>query len=133
MTKPLILAFGVASILLSAIYAMRMQLYDADAPRLRLGMLCYVPWLVKEIIASSLRVSLLMWRPSKISPKTAWIECGLSNDVSRSIYANSITLTPGTVCMGVKKDKMHIHALEASSIAELKAGDMEQRVARSIG
>jgi multicomponent Na+:H+ antiporter subunit E len=43
-------------------------------------------------------------------------------------FANSITLTPGTVSMSVYPDEIHVHALDQAGIEELKAGEMDRRI-----
>ena len=53
--------------------------------------------------------------------------------LSRVIYANSITLTPGTVTVSVEPETLLVHALTREGAAGLKEGDMERRVAAYAG
>ncbi|MPY81428.1 MAG: cation transporter, partial [Actinophytocola sp.] len=46
------------------------------------------------------------------------------------IYANSITLTPGTLSLTVDDNGVEVHSLKASDIGELQAGEMHGRVRR---
>jgi multicomponent Na+:H+ antiporter subunit E len=48
-------------------------------------------------------------------------------------YANSITLTPGTVTVDIDDDSMLIHALTAGAAEGLKDGSMEAQVKRLEG
>ena len=44
------------------------------------------------------------------------------------MYANSITLTPGTISVEVGRDEFLVHALTQSSARELATGEMDRRV-----
>ena len=89
----------------------------------------YSLWLVKEIAVSSLAVSLKMWQlDPEISPQMAWLPSGLKDDFATTIYANSITLSPGTVAVGIKKGKIQVHSLTKEGIEDLKEGKMLAKV-----
>ena len=44
------------------------------------------------------------------------------------MFANSITLTPGTVSLSVLEDRIHVHALSRKSLEDLHQGEMDRRV-----
>ncbi|MCC8416468.1 MAG: Na+/H+ antiporter subunit E [Rickettsia endosymbiont of Gnoriste bilineata] len=91
----------------------------------------YFIWLIKEILLSSLGVMKIIWRKNlNLQPVFEWIDSEQRNDISRVIYANSITLTPGTVTLDIADNMLLVHALEQSSIDNLKFGDstMSKRV-----
>jgi multicomponent Na+:H+ antiporter subunit E len=46
------------------------------------------------------------------------------------IYANSITLTPGTVSVEVEEGEITVHALTGETAAALIEGSMDRRVTR---
>ena len=72
-----------------------------------------------------------IWLGNKtISPTLKTINAGQATDIGKVIYANSITLTPGTVTVNVEGNKFMIHALLKESIEELEAGEMDRRVTR---
>jgi multicomponent Na+:H+ antiporter subunit E len=48
-------------------------------------------------------------------------------------YANSITLTPGTISVDVKRDEILVHALTRDGAEGLLAGEMDRRVTRFEG
>ena len=60
----------------------------------------------------------------------ASVNCGTSQEteLGQVIYANSITLTPGTVTIAIDKDIMVIHALTVGSATGLQTGEMDRRV-----
>jgi multicomponent Na+:H+ antiporter subunit E len=45
------------------------------------------------------------------------------------IYANSITLTPGTVTTSLSEGVLEVHALTREAAESLLEGDMDRRVA----
>lgn len=89
----------------------------------------YWPWLLKEICVSALKVSKLILSPSlPISPKMDSVNLSQKTDLGRTIFANSITLTPGTIAVEINKETILVHALENQSLEDLKKGDMDKRV-----
>ncbi|WP_375333489.1 MULTISPECIES: Na+/H+ antiporter subunit E [unclassified Candidatus Tisiphia] len=91
----------------------------------------YFTWLIKEILLSSLGVMKIIWRKNlNLQPVFEWIDSEQKNDTSLVVYANSITLTPGTVTLDIANNMLLVHALEQSSIDNLKFGDstMSKRV-----
>jgi multicomponent Na+:H+ antiporter subunit E len=50
------------------------------------------------------------------------------SDLSQVIYANSITLTPGTVSVELEKDKILVHALTKEAAEELASGEMAKSI-----
>lgn len=91
----------------------------------------YFMWLVKEILISSFRVIKIIWRVNlNLQPVFASVEHQQSNDPDIVLYANSVTLTPGTVTLDATSNTLLIHALEQSSVDSLKIGNltMGQRI-----
>ena len=54
-------------------------------------------------------------------------------EIGQVIYANSITLTPGTITLDVRNNEMLVHALTSDTAAGLQTGDMDRRVTRLEG
>jgi multicomponent Na+:H+ antiporter subunit E len=50
------------------------------------------------------------------------------SELMRVIYANSITLTPGTLAMRVRGNGILVHALSEDGARTLGEGEMERRV-----
>ncbi|HAC35441.1 MAG TPA: cation transporter, partial [Gammaproteobacteria bacterium] len=50
------------------------------------------------------------------------------SDIGRVIYANSITLTPGTISLEVDDSRIKVHALTAAGEEGLADGEMDRRV-----
>lgn len=130
-SNALLLSLGAASILLVLYIAHRMDVVDHESQPIHLSvnMPSYVIWLAKEIIISNISVVKHVWLGnSSISPTLVTIDVSQRTDLGKVIYANSITLTPGTVTVDIVGDRMTIHALIKDNIDTLKAGEMDRRV-----
>lgn len=128
---PLMLSLGVVSIVLIVYVAHRMDVVDHEAQPLPLTLKIpgYYAWLIKEIFLANLLVVKHIWLGNKsISPVFATITASQKTEMGKVIYANSITLTPGTVTVNLEGDKFLVHALLQESIKELESGDMDRRV-----
>lgn len=130
--QPLLLSFGAISVFLVVWVVKRMDDVDQELKQLGFGfsIFRYIPWLLKEIITSSINVTKVIWgSPQDLSPTLAKIPLNNIPREKRVLYANSITLTPGTLSLDVDKNEITVHALQASSIDQLKAGSMENMIA----
>ena len=132
-TAWLVGAGAVVSVLL-AVASRSLGIADAEGhpvDRLPAG-LAYWPWLALEIVKSSLSVARTVVDPRlPIAPRLFELKTALRSPVAVATYANSITLTPGTVTVGIDRehDLLRVHALRAEGEADLRAGAMEARVA----
>ena len=127
----LMLSLGVTSITLVVLIAYRMDVVDHEAQPLHLTLKIpgYYAWLIKEIFLANLLVVKHIWLGNKsISPVFATITASQKTEMGKVIYANSITLTPGTVTVNLDGDKFLVHALLKESIEDLESGDMDRRV-----
>lgn len=132
----LLLSLGAASVAGVLAIAYRMQVVDAEAlpVRLAVGGIFYLPWLFWQIAKSNVDVAARILRPRMpIDPRVVRVKAGQANDVYRVIYANSITLTPGTVSIDIEGDEITVHALTAEAARNLESGEMGRRVLRLEG
>lgn len=132
----LLLALGAASIAFSVYIAHRMDVVDHESQPLHLTLKLpgYYAWLMKEVILANITVVKHIWLGNNtISPTLATITASQKTDVGKVIYANSITMTPGTVTISLEGDQFMVHALLRESIEELKAGEMDRRVTQLEG
>ena len=129
---PLLLALGAASCLVVLLIARRMGLLDEEgwvplylAPRL----LVYLPWLIRAIVRANLHVALRILRPGPpIAPRLLRVRPGQRTSLGRAIYANSITLTPGTLTCDADGDEFTVHALTREAADDLESGLMDRQV-----
>ncbi|VAV88361.1 Na(+) H(+) antiporter subunit E [hydrothermal vent metagenome] len=129
----LILGLGLISIVVVVYIVHRMDVVDHESQPLHLSgeILGYYLWLGKEIILANIFVVKKIWFGTKtISPTLATIKASQKTDMGKVIYANSITLTPGTVTVDVVGDQITVHALMRENIQELETGEMDRRVRR---
>ena len=132
----LMLSLGMVSIAFVLFIAYRMDVIDHEAQPLNLTRKLpgYYAWLIKEIILANIQVVKHIWLGNKtISPTLATIKTSLKTDMAKVIYANSITLTPGTVSIALEDDKIMVHALIRESIEDLEAGEMDRRISQVEG
>jgi multicomponent Na+:H+ antiporter subunit E len=97
--------------------------------------LCYLPWILKEIVAANLHVLRLALSPSglcDVNPRIVRYKTFLKSDIARFMFANSITLTPGTITMIMDGEFLFIHAISEQTEKGLY-GDMERRIAAVYG
>ena len=89
----------------------------------------YYLWLTKEIIQANITVIKHIWLGKKsISPTLKKIKISQQTDMGKVIYANSITLTPGTVAIDLVDDEIIVHALLYKDVESLEIGEMDRRV-----
>lgn len=126
------LIYGAIACFLSCVLAVRMQVVDNEGHPFHLAFTAplYWLWLLKEMLVSGLTVTRAVWLRTPMRPSFAWVPLSQHSDLGRTVFANSITLTPGTVCVNVEPKRIFIHALDQSSIADLEAGKMDRRVTR---
>jgi len=131
---PFLLAAGAVSAIAVVAFARRLEVVDPEGHPVHFaGMaLRYWPWLVKEIVKSAWEVSLIILHPRlPISPTLLNIRSTQSTAVGRVVFANSITLTPGTVTVEAGRGEFLVHALTREGAASLAEGEMDRRVTRS--
>jgi multicomponent Na+:H+ antiporter subunit E len=122
---PLLLSLGALSCVLVVYLSMRMEVVDPEGVPLHVAgrFLAYLPWLMKEVFVANVVVAKLILHPKMpISPRMVVWHGSQDTDLGRAIYANSITLTPGTITTGVHGHEFQIHALNA---ADLETGEEE--------
>jgi len=129
---PLMLLFALASVGLVLVVAARMDAIDHEGHplHLRLGRtLAYGVWLAGEIARANLDVARRILAPSlPIAPRMVRLVPGQRTDLGRTLYANSITLTPGTVSVKLSEAEVLVHALSREGAEELAGGEMDRRV-----
>jgi multicomponent Na+:H+ antiporter subunit E len=100
------------------------------------GGLGYWPWLVKEVALASFAVARIILNPKlPISPRLVRAPCGPRTAVGIATFANSITLTPGTITIEVdrRRGELVVHALTDAGASDLMSGEMNNRVERFEG
>jgi multicomponent Na+:H+ antiporter subunit E len=83
---------------------------------------------MKEIFVANIDVAKVILDPKMpISPRMVVFHGSQETDLGRAIYANSITLTPGTITTGVAGQEFEIHALSAADLETHEQEEMDAR------
>lgn len=132
-----LVALGGASAVLVVVIARRLEAVDHEGHPLHLAWkgMAYWLWLLVEIVKSNIDVArVILASPAGVSPSLFRVKASQKDELGRVIYANSITLTPGTVTAGMEPDgTLLVHALTEGSRAGVESGDMDRRVSRLMG
>lgn len=129
----MLLILGVLSCLIVVWIALRMDVIDHESHPIHLSARLpgYWLWLLWEIVKANFTVARIVWSPRPpISPRVIRVTPSQQTDLGRVIYANSITLTPGTVSIHVEHTHIDVHALTATLAEDLAHGIMDRRVTR---
>ncbi len=129
------LTLGVISSGLVSLLSADILMHDGRK-RDRIGVtfrfICYIPWLLYQIILSTLHVTYLALHPKmtdRIDPTIVTFKTKLKSTIAQVALANSITLTPGTITIRIKDGIFYVHAISRKAAAGLP-GEMEDRLAR---
>ncbi|GAA6172900.1 Na+/H+ antiporter subunit E [Colwellia sp. KU-HH00111] len=129
----LLLILGLASVVLVLIIARRMDVVDHESQPIHLTptIFGYYIWLIKAIVEANITVLKHIWLGNdSISPTLEKITISQQTDMGKVIYANSITLTPGTVAIDLCDNEIIVHGLLRQDIESLKSGEMDRRVSQ---
>ena len=132
-TSALMLSLGLASIVFVLFIAHRMDVVDHESQPFQLTprIPTYYAWLIKEIVLANIQVVKHIWLGNKsLSPVMKTVTASQKTDVGKVIYANSITLTPGTVTVKLEDDQFTVHALLQESFKDLESGAMDRQVTK---
>ena len=125
----LIISLGIISCVFCVYVAKRGKLIDDEGlpiffiPRLS----NYLIWLFKEILISNLNTAKVIIN-GKVEPETFTVKVSQVTDVAKVTYANSITLTPGTVTTKMQKDVFEVHALNSDFGNDVRTNEMDKKV-----
>ena len=132
----LLLSLGLVSVLLTVVIAVRMDIVDHETYPLHITwrVISYWIWLAWEIVKANVDVARCILSPSlPISPKVTRVRASQRSAIGLVTYANSITLTPGTVSIEVENDTIVVHALTEAAEHALQEGEMDRRVSEMEG
>ena len=127
----MMLTFGAISCVFVTLLARRMDIIDHESHPLHMGWRLphYWVWLLIEIIKANIDVARRIIDPKMpIEPHLFEIPMTQKTDLGRVIFANSITLTPGTVSLDIGNDTILVHALTQAGEDGLATGEMDAKV-----
>ena len=92
----------------------------------------YLVWLAWEIWKANIDTAKRIWLPHKfpISPSVAHLKMSQKTDMGKTVYANSITITPGTISIDMHNNTIIVHALAEEAIEDLQTGVMDKKITK---
>jgi len=134
--EPLLRGLGMASVALTVFLSHRMNIIDHESYPLHLSLKFpgFFLYLFREIVKANIDVvtRILSWRRTPTSPQMIEIPKSQKTDLGAVIYANSITLTPGTVTIELSNDNLTVHALSQEAAGELATGAMSEEISKRV-
>lgn len=130
-TEPLLVTLGAGSCVLVVWLLHHMNILDPQGQPLHLllDLARYLPWLMREVVRSNLGVArIILSHDPPISPRIICVKAMQKTQLGQVIFANSITLTPGTLSLRIRDGYIVVHALTREAAEDLQAGEMNQRV-----
>ena len=131
--KTQLLILGGVSVIVVVLLANRMRVLEHRGQAIYfrfVHILGYWGWLLWQILLSNIDVTRRVWsRTLDIKPALRRVSATPSTEMGRVVYANSITLTPGTTTINfTPENDILVHALHEDSLHELEAGEMANRI-----
>jgi multicomponent Na+:H+ antiporter subunit E len=126
-----LLLLGLGSVIVVLVFANRMDVIDHEGHPIHISWraLLYWPWLAREIAKANWDVARVILSPKMpITPKILRIKATQVTELGHVFYANSITLTPGTVTLRLANGAMDVHSLTRAAEEGLLSGEMDRRV-----
>jgi len=128
---PLMLVFGFASCAFVYYLLLRLEAVNNDSSTLRLlaKIPLYLPWLFWQVLLSNLAVAKTLWSPNmRLKPAVQQVKATQKSNLGLVVYANSVTLTPGTLSVDAQQGSVLVHALNADDFDGEGFKDMDERV-----
>lgn len=101
--------------------------------KFRLRFLYCLPWILREILLSTVAMAkiILFTKAKDIMPVIGKVKNKQKSTVSQVIFANFITLTPGTISIDYDEDSLSIHAISKEHLTSLKKTAMDNLIMKS--
>lgn len=128
--KPPLLLLGAASVVLVTWLGQRMHVVGVEHNPLLFSwrLPVYWVWLLWQIIVANVHVARCVLNPGGLRPTVIHVPVPHKTAVGRVTFANSVTLTPGTVSLLLSSDSLTVHALDAHSADGLTDGKLARRI-----
>ena len=126
---PLLLTLGVLSCITCLYVTWKAKFIDEEGLPLHLliRLPIYTVLLFKEIIKANIDTAkiIILNNPD---PQNFRVKSSQKTEAGKVTYANSITLTPGTVTTELDGDVLEVHALSSDMADDVKSGVMDKKV-----
>jgi len=124
--EPLMLSFGALSILISLWLTKRMLRIDQEQFTffVTISLVKFLAQLFYKVIVSNYDVTLRVLGIRPVESTFITIEVPFDNDVARVLYANAITLTPGSASIALSDHTLLVHTISEQGAQDLAQGDI---------
>ncbi len=132
--KPLVIGFGLLSVATVVFITRRMDKVDQDRLEFAIRpveLVRYFVWLLAEIARANWAVTrLILSRKMPLRQVIFDVPSSQSTDIGRTLFANSITLTPGTISVETVENNnvIQVHAVAYEEGDPEALADMDRRV-----
>lgn len=129
---PMLIGLGLAASLFSLYIVRRMDAVDGARSSLQMSPIRYsgyIVWFMGEVVRANWAVTKIVLSPKMpIKQHLFLVPVTQKTELGKMLFANSITLTPGTITVRVKDDRFLVHALSFSQDDHAATADMDARV-----
>ncbi len=134
--KTLVTGLGAASAIFAVYMVRRMDAVDGDQLEINLNpfkFFTYNIWLFGEIAKANWAVTKLIVSGKPLNQHLFYTPYTQRTDLAQVIFANSITLTPGTISVETEPGRFLVHAVDFSESDHEALADMDARVTATEG
>ncbi|MFT6270141.1 MAG: multicomponent Na+:H+ antiporter subunit E [Alphaproteobacteria bacterium] len=126
MFEPLMLSFGVFSVLFSMWITGRMHKIDRQRYAFFVtgSLITFLFKLAIKVVQSNYDVSLRILGIRPVESTFIRIAMPYKDDVAKVLYANAITLTPGSSSIALSDNTLLVHTISAQNAEDLANNDM---------
>lgn len=131
----LLISLGVTSVVVVLILIYRLNIVDINISTIQLSQKLprFILWLMKDIVLSNVNVAINVWRKKpQLNPKVFTISVPEKSDLATVIYANAITVTPGTITINIENNTMTVHALMDNATTNIHSGEKAAMVTKLV-
>lgn len=114
---PFLVKCGIVSIVATFVLCIVGSIISPNSYVVRLGFFKYVFILLRDVVVSTLQmVKIIYSEKLNIDPGTITMNVSKLNDQEKVLFANLITMTPGTFVIAIEGDNFLIHALNRKDL-----------------
>jgi multicomponent Na+:H+ antiporter subunit E len=126
MYEPLMLTFGAISVLISLWLTKRMLRIDQEQYTffVTASLLTFLAKLSYKIVLSNIDVTLRVLGIKPVESTFITIKVPFEDDVAKVLYANAITLTPGSASIALSENTLLVHTISEQGAEDLAKGDI---------
>ncbi|MBQ7537171.1 MAG: Na+/H+ antiporter subunit E [Rickettsiales bacterium] len=131
---PFLVKCGVISIIATFVLCIVGSIISPNSYVVRLGFFKYVFILLRDVVVSTLQmVKIIYSEKLNIDPGTITMNVSKLNDQEKVLFANLITMTPGTFVIAIEGDNFLIHALNRKDLEFKNNNDITKLLKKMRG